>query len=260
MPVLASSAYNTAEDVLNRMRVILNDAEVPGGDVLTDTNPQSFQLLNSGFERVQMELAIVGVEVSLAEFWFIGLPIMPSIDPEARMIIDDTGTSIIYPNGTGNVFSLAPQLPPDLVLPLRCWERQTGTSNPVGPPMKQPNGGLHSTPQQNFLGEWIWESDGIRTRGAMQSQDMKVQYEKRLAQLSSPSDPVPIRGVVNAAAYWSAQSFAESRGGLNAPAFLRRANEEVMKLQQISARRRQRIQTRRRPYSGKGSRQQRPTL
>lgn len=260
MPVLASSAYNTAEDVLLRMRFILNDMEVPGGDILTDTNPQSFQALNSGFERVQIELALVGVEVSIAEWWFIGLPTMPSIDPEARMVIDDTGTNILYPNGVGNLFSLTPQLPVDLVLPLRCYERQTATSNPVGPPMLQPNGGLRSTSQQNFLGEWVWKQDKIQTRGALQSQDVKLEYERRLAQLASPTDPVPIRGVVNAAAYWGAQAFAESRGGLNAPQFLRRANEEVIKLQQVSARRRQRKQVRRRPFSGKGSNQQRPLL
>src|SRR4051812_12428342 len=122
MPILATSAYNTAEDVLNRLRVIVNDSEVTGGDVLTDSAPFTFTLLNGGYERVQLELAKAGVEVSITEAWLIGLPVMPIVDPEGRMVIDDTGCNILYPSGVGDVFAAAPQLPVDLVLPLDLWE------------------------------------------------------------------------------------------------------------------------------------------
>jgi hypothetical protein len=46
--------------------------------------------------------------------------------------------------------------------------------------------------------------------------------------------------------------FAESRGGIIAPAFKTHADEEIFLRVQISARRRQRKQVRRRPYSGRG--------
>src|SRR5580693_7862523 len=123
MPVLASSAYNTAEDVLNRIRVIINDSEIAGGDVLTDTAPFTFTLLNGAYERVQLELAKAGVETFTLEWWLIGLPTMPTVDPEARMVIDDTGCNILYPDGVGDVFSMTPQLPTNLVLPLELYER-----------------------------------------------------------------------------------------------------------------------------------------
>lgn len=254
MPVLASSAYNTAEDVLNRLRVIVDDSEVAGGDVLTDTAPFTFELLNGGFERVQLELAKAGVEVSITEAWLTGLPVMPDVDPEGRMVIDDTGTNILYPDGVDDVFSAVPQLPVDLVLPLDLWERQTNTAVSANK-MTQCMSRLVSNTQQLYLGEWQWKADGIRTRGALQSLDMLIEYEKRLPQLAAPTDPVPIRGVTNAAAYYSAMIFSESRGGAIAPAWKTHADEEIFLRLQVSSRRRQRKPTRRRPYSGHGRQQ-----
>jgi hypothetical protein len=253
VPVLSSSAYNTADDVLTRIRTICNDSEVAGGDIITSTAPFAFDLLNAGFERVQLELAKYGVEVDTAEAWLIGLPTMPTIDPEARMVIDDTGCNILYPNGVGNMFSSSPALPADLVVPVKLSERQTGTTNPAQP-LQQPNSGLIPFSQDLYLKQWEWEADGIRTLGAMQSLDVKIKYEKHLPKLVSPTDPVPIRGVVNAAAYFSALIFAEGRGGVVSPNFKQNASEEIFLLQQLSVRRKQHKQVRRRPYSGRGGR------
>jgi hypothetical protein len=251
MPILTTSAYPTAEDVLIRIRTILNDSEVVGGDIITDTAPFSFDLVNAGFERVQTELASVGFEVLTAYTWLIGLPTVPTIDPEARLVVDDTGTNIIYPNGVGNVFANTPQLPTNLVLPLRLWERQSGTTQALGKPMKQPNGGLNSYSQQTYLKEWEWKSDGLYFRGATQIQDVKILHEKTLPKLAAPTDPVPIRGVVNAAAYEAAKIFADSRGAAIAPEAKLAAGVEIFSIQQGLARRNQHKQVRRRPFSGR---------
>lgn len=250
MPVLISSSYVTAEDVLNRLRVILNDSEVVGGDVLTDTAPYTFELLNAGYERVQTKLSTFGMEVSVTEWWLIGLPIIATIDPEARMIVDDSGCNIIYPNGIGNVFSNAPQLPPNLVLPKTLWERQSGTTQSLGRPMKQPNSGLPSYSQGNALCDWEWMDDGLRFRGATQSQDVKIKGEKTLPRLIVPTDPVPIRGVTNAAAYQAAKIFADSRGASIAAEAKDVAEDEIFSFCQDSARRRSHKQVRRHPFSG----------
>jgi hypothetical protein len=253
MPVLASSAYNTAEDVLNRVRVIINDSEVAGGDILTDTAPFTFTLLNGGYERVQLELAKAGIEVSITEWWLIGLPIVATIDPEARMVIDDSGCNIVFPNGTGDVFSMTPQLPVNLVLPLDLYERQTATTCEARK-MSQARSGLASCCQDLYLLEWEWQAEGIRTRGALQSQDLKIKGEQQLPQLVVPTDPVPIRGVINAAAYFAAMIFSESRGGSIAPIWKQHADEEIFLRLQVNARRRQRKPSRRRAYSHHGQR------
>jgi hypothetical protein len=252
-PYGGGSAYNSAEDVLTRLRAIVNDSEVPGGDILTDAAPFTFTILNGGYERVQLELAKAGIETFTLDWWLIGLPIMPTIDPEARMVIDDTGCNILYPNSVGNVYSAVLQLPTNLVLPTVLSERQTATTNSAAE-MNQPNGGITSDVQQLFLGDWEWKADGIRTRGALQSQDLKIVGEAKLPQLTTPSSAVPIRGVINAAAYYAAMIFAESRGGIIAPEFKAHADEEIFLRLQVSARRRQHKQVRRRPFSGRGGR------
>lgn len=257
MPVVNTSSYNTVEQVLNRLRVILNDSEIQGGDVLTDTAPFSLELVQGGFERVQIELANVGVETLQKEWWILGIPSVPIVDPEGRVTVDDAGCEITYPNGIGNAFSLSPQLPPDLVVPMKLWERQNGTPNFVSD-MVQPNTGLTHISQQAFLVDWQWEGDQLTFRGALQVQDVKVKGEKVLPRLVAVTDPVPIRGVVNAAAYQSARIFVESRGGQVAPQYQLDAQQEIDLLRGISARRRQRKQVRRRPYSGRNRQQDSP--
>ena len=260
MPVLSTTAYANCETVLNRVRMILNDSEVQGGDVLTDSAPFTFSLLNAAYERVQIALAEVGAETYTTETWLIGLPSMPSVDPEARLIVDDAGTHIVYPNGAGDSDQQNPQLPPDLILPVKLWERQNGTSNFTGPPMKQVNDGLLNLEQQTFLVDWEWRDDGLRFRGALQVQDVKLRYEKQLPLLVATTDPVPIRGVTNAAAYHAAKIFCESRGGMVAPVYRQTADEEIQLLRSVSARRRQRKQVRRKPYSGRWGRGQQPII
>lgn len=257
MPAFSQSAYNSCEDVLNLLRTIIDDSEVAGGDVLTDTAPFTFTLLGAAYRRVQLELARVGVETLINYAWLINLPAMPIVDPEGRLIISNSGTNITYPNGIGGSSQLQPQLPPDLIFPLKLWERQTGTENfPV--PMQQPNTGLFNMSQQTALVDWEWVNDTLYLRGALQANDVKVKYEKSLPTLAAVTDPVPIRGCVNAAAYWGAVIFSESRGGVIAPSFKMHADEEIRMLQQQSARRRQRKQVRRQPYSGRDRERQSP--
>lgn len=258
MPVQQSSAYVSCEQVLNRIRMILDDSEVQGGDVLTDTAPFTFDLLNGAFERVQIELAVRGVETLMKYFWLIGLPAVTQLDPEARLIVDDTGCNIVYPNGIGNVFSLMPQLPTNLVLPVKLWERPTNT-NDFSATMAQRNEGLANMQQQEWLCDWEWRNDGLYFRGALQSQDVKILAEAALQQLQATTDPVPIRGVTNAAAYFAAKIFTESRGGAIAPTHKATAQEEIDLLCMKSARRKQHKQVRRRPWSGQGGRS-RPVL
>lgn len=250
MPVVNTSSYQNVEAVLNRLRTMLNDSEIQGGDVITDVAPFTFQLIQGGFERVQIELAQVGVETMQKYWWVLAIPQAPTADPECRVTVDDAGTEITYPGGIGNAFFLSPQLPPDLVIPMKLWERQNGTTNFVND-MKQPNTGLTNISQQAFLVDWEWTGDQLMFRGALQTQDIKIKGEKQLPTLVAVTDPVPIRGVVNAAAYQAARIFVESRGGIIAPQFAQDADKELELLKGISARRRQFKQVRRRPYSGR---------
>lgn len=261
MPVLSDSAYSNVETILQKARVILNDAEVLQGDVLTDTYAGMPALVNLAYEQVQRKLAEAGVETFIGYAWLVGIPAMPTLDPEARIQITDTGFQIYYPSGVGNSQGTTPQLPQDLICPLKLWERQTGTSN-YATEMAQKNDGIPSYVQQTFLWHWEWHSgyfgnyglDALIFRGAQQVQDVKLKYERHLSDISAVTDPVPIRGVDAAAAYYVAKIFAASRGSQLAPAFAGEGEKEIEMLQNIAARRAQRKKIRRRPYSGQWSR------
>ena len=232
--------------------MILDDSEVAGGDILTDDAPFTFEILNAGFERVQAELSAVGVEDYQDVAWIIGIPALTILDPEARILIGDQETVLAYPNGVNDANFATPTLPSNLNRPLECWERQSGPTDYTGPRMRQARGnGLLNMIQQQFLIDWDWRNNQIVLRGATQIQDLKVRYDQQLARIAAPTDPVPIRGVVNAAAYNAACFFCESRGGAVSPLFRADGDREIDLLRKMSSRRRQRIPTRRRPYSGR---------
>ena len=215
--------------------------------MLVDTAPFSIPFVEIGYESIQRQLARVGVEVSVSYAWLLALPTMPINDPEGRLIIDDSGTHIVYPNGANGSNLALPQLPVDLVVPLKLWERQTNTVNNPGL-MVHPPGGLRTMSQQTFLVDWEWVGDKLEFRGALQSQDVKIKYEKQLAPIVSVNDPVPIRGVLNAAAYETAAAFANSRGSALAAGMDKVGQSEIFALQQLSVRQRQRGHHRRQPY------------
>ena len=256
MPVLIGSAYSNLESVLARARVIINDSAIAGGDILTDSYAGVLPLCDIAYEAVQVKLSNAGVDVFINYAWLIGLPAVTTLDPEARLIITDTGYNIIYPSGVGDSSGNSPLLPPDMVVPSQLSERQSGTSN-FAVPMVEPNNGIRNYVQQSFLIDWEYGSyqgdDCLMFRGALQVQDVKLKYEKKLPLFGAVTDPLPIRGVDNAAAYEIAAVFAEARGGSVAGKFALRADEEIYQLSLKSVRKSQRQHSRRRPFSSRSS-------
>jgi hypothetical protein len=248
LPVIASSAYNTASQVLNRARAAINDARIPGGDVLTDGAPFTFEYLNSAFEHIQYELALSGIETLAAEVWMLAVPVVPFSDPATRVLIDDTGTHIVTATGASSSNQATPILPVDMVAPLRLWERANGATDPPSP-MKQPSDGLTEGYQCENLLIWEWLNDAITMVGATRVQDLRLRYEKHLAQLSAVTDPLPIRGVENAAAFFVAEMFAEARGSELAAGFGTAGDNALFQFRGRSARRNQHSPRRRKPFS-----------
>lgn len=248
MPVIASSGYNSAGQVLNRARAICNDARIPGGDVLTDAAPFTFDYLNAAFENIQYELALSGIETLADEVWMLAVPVVPFVDPATRIKIDDTGTHIVTVTGTGSANQATPILPTDLVAPIRLWERASGSTD-IPSPMKQPSDGLTEGSQGMNLLIWEWLNDAITLLGATQVNDLRLRYEKHLAQLSAVTDPLPIRGVENAAAFFVAEAFAQARGSELAAGFGTAGDQALFQIRARSARRNQHSPRRRRPFS-----------
>jgi hypothetical protein len=242
MPVLPSSAYGTAEGVLNAARALVGDARIAAGDVLTDSAPIAFRYLNTAYHHVQFELAVNGIETFIKEAILLNVPAVATEDASVQVVINDTGTN----NGTQSFQS--PQLPTDLLVPLRLWERQNGSSESFIP-MNQPKDGLRSALQTNRLMVWEWRYDGIYLVGSLQANDLRLRYEAVLNDLVATTDPVLIRGAQNVLAFLVAEQFSTARGSPVAASFGQAAQRALEQMFLRASRRQQRTPHRRRPYS-----------
>jgi hypothetical protein len=242
MPVIPSSGYGTAEGVLNAARALVGDARIAGGDVLTDSAPFTFQYLNTAYHHLQFELAVNGIETFIEEALLLNVPAVAAQDASVQVVINDTGTN----NGTSGF--AAPQLPTNLLVPLRLWERQNGSAEDFIP-MNQPKDGLPSVLQAFRFLVWEWRYDGIYLIGATQANDLRLRYEAVLNDLSATTDPVLIRGSQNVLAFLVAEQFATARGSPQAVSFGQAAERALEQMFLRASRRQQHTPHRRRPYS-----------
>jgi hypothetical protein len=233
MPVTQTTAYQTAEDVLNLARALINDARIAGGDVLTDNAPFTFLYLNAAYHQVQFALATAGVETFVKEAILNDIPASTSTDTGAQVYVSDSGTF------DGTTLNATPQLPVDLIVPLRIWERKNATSPNTNTfvLMNQKSDGLPTTTLGATLDMWEWRYDGIYMPGATQANDLRVRYHAALPDMSATSDPVQIRGVDNAMALLVAAAFALARGAPQAVAFEQAADRMIERMRLLTSRR-----------------------
>lgn len=212
MPVVATTRYGTAGDVLDLARSMMND---PNGVLWTDA--VLFPLLNAGYRSLQEDLAINGVSV-MQTTADIDLPLTAlngvALAPNPPRIADDTD----------------PQLPTDLVVPYTLEEQATGTDD-LFTPMERITGALPNFQPMDYLRIWKWQTDEIQLVGATRAITVRIQYERALGALSAESDPVEIPYATRSIAYEVAAFAARSRG----------ARDLAMDMEQAASMTRQRI-------------------
>src|SRR5712692_12048981 len=138
MPVIQSSGYGTASGVLGLVRSLLYDAAVAAGDVFTDVVLIPF--LNTAYHQLQFELANHGVETFIKDNVVLTVPAVTAGDPSTQVVLNDTHNQM-------TTVSPTPQIPTDLLVPTRIWERTTGSSESFIP-LVQRKDGLPSENQQ----------------------------------------------------------------------------------------------------------------
>ncbi len=224
MPVVASSAYDQAEDALNLARALMNDV---AGVVFTDA--LLFPFLNSAYRELQRELAENGVN-TLTEDMQLDLPLTNGVTPTT---LSDVTT---------------PQLPTDLVVPFMLWEQVTGSED-LFVPMEKVTGGLPNFQPSGYLRIWEWISDSINLVGATQPITVKIRYEKLLPQLMLGTDPIQIRASTDPLAYGVAALAARARGSRALAIDMASASEQAInQLIDINVRPEQYKGRRRMPY------------
>ena len=110
MPVVGSSAYNTAGQITSLVRSLLNDSQ---GNLFTDTILLPYA--NSAYRKVQRALGNAGGGGFIQDDVLLVVPAVAQTDTSLQVSITDATAP---PN----------QLPTDLLVPIKIWERPNGST------------------------------------------------------------------------------------------------------------------------------------
>lgn len=218
---MAVAPFDTIEYILDTARTRLNDAiQAIGGDVLTDNAPFTTVMTNSAWRRFQRKLASFGYTVLEDEFILPSLPPVYALsgtpDPGTQVYLDWAG----YWNGQS--LNTAFVLPQNMIGPLDCWERISGTAGSYLE-MDQILKGLPAVPQQNWNQLWEWRNDALYMPGALTNTDFRCRFQSYFGDFEeisvNPSQVVPIVQCNDPFSWYICSEMANSRGDLDAKFF-----------------------------------------
>jgi hypothetical protein len=242
MPILTTSAYVSVAEVMKRIRAIVNDMLYSqAGEILTDTGNLTFPLLNDALEWFQNEVNNHGVETFTKETILTPITPIATNDPGLQVEVSDTG----YFDGA--VSASVPVVPSDLLVPLRLWERQTGSIE-SWVPMTNRLDGLPSVAQGSRLNIWEWREDMIVMPGATVSNDLKLRYTGSQAHFATVDDILYFRGAAGAIAFKMVSVYLMSKNPDMAVVAGTEAEKRLHQLTMRSARMKQRAPVSRRSY------------
>ncbi len=252
MPVLPPPAtalpLDSVDTVLDFARAALNDSILTvAGNLLADSQPYTFTLLNLGFRLMQEDLANAGCPAFTNEAVLFDLPVVALQDPASQVWMSCQW----YFDGSS--YYTSPVLPFDCIMPLRLWERQSGTQQQFTQ-MNPTNDGLPDARKTNYFGVWDWRQNAIYLTGANVLRDMRMRYASYLPDIpASGSALVPVIRCAMALSFYVAAAFAFSRGSPAATTvgnnFRSQGKESLGIMNNRDARREQRGNHRRPGYS-----------
>jgi len=234
MPVVGSSAYNTAGQITSLVRSLLNDAQ---GNLFTDAVLLPYA--NSAYRKVQRALGNTGAGGFLSDDTLLVVAAVPAPDASLQVSLTDATAP---PN----------QLPTDLLVPMKLWERANGSSDDFAEMVDLTrHGGLPSRVQDAILSVWEWRADGIYFLGARRDTQIRLRYLKAYPDLTDATSPVLVRNSQEALAYATAALAGWARGSPLAEKWDEAASDALEDLISQAVRREQQSSRRRRPFSSR---------
>lgn len=234
MPVVGSSAYNTAGQITSLVRSLLNDSQ---GNLFTDTLLLPY--LNSAYRKVQRAIGNAGGGGFIQDDVLLVVTAVTEQDPSVQVSITD---STAPPN----------QLPTDLLVPLKIWERANLSSDDFVEMVDLTrHGGLPSREQDLVLGVWEWRADGLWFVGATQDTQIRLRYFKAYPDFTDSTSPVLVRNAQEALAYATAALAGWARGSPLSEKWDDAATDAIEDLVVAAVKREQQTARRRRPYSSR---------
>jgi hypothetical protein len=234
MPVVGSSAYNTAGQITSLVRSLLNDSQ---GNLFTDTVLLPY--LNSAYRQAQRAIGNAGGGGFIQDDVLLVVTAVTETDPSLQVSITDATAP---PN----------QLPTDLLVPVKLWERPNGSCDDFLEMVDlSQHGGLPSRPQDVTLSVWEWRADGLYFIGATQDTQIRLRYLKAYPDMTDSTSPVLMRNAQEALAYATAALAAWARGSPLAEKWDDAANDALEDIVSAAVRREQQSARRRRPFSAR---------
>lgn len=235
MPVVGSSAYNTAGQIMALVQSLLNDAQ---GNLFTDTVLLPY--LNSAYRKLQRAIGNAGGGGFIQDDVLLVVTAVTEQDPSLQVSITD---STAPPN----------QLPTDLLVPMKLWERPNLSGDDFSEMVDLTrHGGLPSQEQDVTLNVWEWRADGLWFLGATQDTQIRLRYFKAYPDFTDSTSPVLVRNAQEALAYATAALAGWARGSPLSEKWDDAAADAIEDLVVTAVKREQQTQRRRRPYSSRG--------
>src|SRR2546430_14200548 len=143
---------------------------------------------------------------------------------------NDTATTEIYTLSLHDALPIY-QLPPNLLEPLKIWERLSGSNDAFAEmDNKTYSGGLASREQGERLLEWEWRGDGIYFIGATTDTQIRLRYRRSLDDLIDGTSAILVRNAQESMAYFTASMAGAARGSPVAETWGKAADDALSKL------------------------------
>lgn len=234
MPVTPSSAYNNLSIISGLVRALLNDQP---GNVFSDQFLLPFEQM--AYRRIFKTLGNIKASTFIKDNVQLIVPAVGAVDPSVQVSITDTTAP---PN----------QLPTDLLVPLKIWERQNGSSDNFQEMTDLTDeGGLPSQPQGSSLIFWEWRSDGIYFIGSTVATQIRIRYQAIPADVTGPLASVLLRDGQNTMALLTAAAAGMSRGSPLAENYKEAGDDALEAMIDTVVSQMQMQVRRRRPYSSR---------
>lgn len=210
--------------------------------------------VNSAYRGLQRALKATGATEFKVDESFLTIPALSGMDASAQVQVSYTGMVIKSDSQNPPTFVVPPTgaLPQDMLVPLKIWERQTGSADQFVPMSDMTStGGLPSISQGMRLGVWEWIGDSIALVGSQQTNDLRIRYERVYPALSDGSSQVLVLNSEDYHAFTVAAMVAKSRGGQQVQEWDAAADECKEKLIAAYTRQQQGVGRRSRAFSSR---------
>jgi hypothetical protein len=242
MPVVGVGGYDNANYILNLARSIVNDAaQSLAGNLLSNSQPYTIPMLNSCYRKLQIDLINNGYEAMQTEVILLQVPPAYTVDPQVQIYVGYQGSNDGY-NSFPN-----PYLPANLMIPLRLWERPTGTIQDYIE-MQPVNDGLPSRPQSATLQQFDWRGEAIYFVGANQLNDIRLRFLQFFPDLADGTSIVLIPWSDRALSFLMGRTWGAARGSPMWQYMDTNYDEAMIDIVKPTSRKKQRGSHRRRPY------------